>query len=45
WDLANHNGLPVASGIYIVHIEMPDLNETKVLKLAVIREQEYLLRY
>ncbi len=45
WDLANHNELPVASGIYIAHIEMPDLGENKILKLAIIREQEYLLRY
>ena len=29
WDLANESGLPVASGLYIAYIEMPDLGETK----------------
>lgn len=42
WDLKNQNGLPVASGIYIVHINMPDLGTTKVLKLIVVQEQQFL---
>lgn len=42
WDLRNHNELPVASGIYIIHIEMPDLDKTKILKAAVVREAEFL---
>lgn len=42
WDLRNHNELPVASGIYIIHIEMPDLDQTKILKAAVVREAEFL---
>jgi len=42
WDLRNHNELPVASGIYIVHIEMPDLGKVKILKLAVVREAEFI---
>jgi hypothetical protein len=25
WDLQNDNGLPAASGLYYIHIEMPDL--------------------
>ncbi|MCW8816589.1 MAG: hypothetical protein OQK52_01795 [Ignavibacteriaceae bacterium] len=29
WDLANQNGLPVASGLYIAYIDMPDLGSTK----------------
>ena len=45
WDLKNHNNLPVASGIYIIHIEMPDLGATKILKLAVVREQEFIEVY
>jgi hypothetical protein len=40
WDLANGNNYPVASGIYLAHIDMPDLGKTKVLKIAIIQEQE-----
>jgi len=42
WDLANEKNFPVASGIYICHIDMPDIGVTKILKLAVITEQEVL---
>ncbi|MBI1937133.1 MAG: hypothetical protein HYS25_03325 [Ignavibacteriales bacterium] len=45
WDLLNHAGLPVASGIYIAHIDMPDLGKTKILKLAIIQEQQVLDRF
>ncbi|NQT25522.1 T9SS type A sorting domain-containing protein [candidate division KSB1 bacterium] len=45
WDLRNHNGLPVASGIYIIHIDMPDLGKVKILKLAVVREAEFIEIY
>ena len=42
WDLLNHSGIPVASGMYIAHVDMPELGMTKVLKLAIIQEQEIL---
>ena len=42
WDLNNQSNFPVASGMYIAHIDMPDLGATKVLKFAVIQEQEVL---
>lgn len=45
WDLKNNDNYPVASGIYIVHVDMPDLGVTKVLKLAVIQEQQILKVY
>jgi len=45
WDLANDSGLPVASGLYIAYIEMPELGETKILKLAIIQEQQILDRF
>jgi hypothetical protein len=46
WDLANQAGLPVGSGLYIVHILMPDLGGvTKILKVAVIQEQQILDRF
>jgi hypothetical protein len=40
WDLRNRDNFPVASGMYIVHVDMPSIGATKVLKLAVIQEQE-----
>jgi hypothetical protein len=45
WDLQNDNNYPVASGIYVVYIEMPDLGTTKILKLAIIQEQQILKVY
>jgi hypothetical protein len=45
WDLANESGLPVASGLYIAHIDMPDLGKSKILKVAVVQEQQILDRF
>jgi len=45
WNLLNLSGLSVASGIYIAHIDMPDENLVKVLKLVIIMEAEYLEVY
>ena len=45
WNLQNDNNYPVASGIYIVYIDMPGLGTTKILKLAVIQEQQMLKVY
>jgi hypothetical protein len=45
WDLNNQYGFPVASGLYLAYIDMPDLGKTKVLKVAVIQEQEVLQVY
>ena len=45
WDLNNHNGLPVASGIYLVHVELPDLGENRTLKVVIVQEQQFLESY
>ncbi len=45
WDLSNDNNYPVASGIYVAYIDMPNLGTTKVLKLAIIQEQQMLKVY
>lgn len=45
WNLTNENNLPVASGIYIVHIDMPDIGKTKILKLGVVQEEQILRVY
>jgi len=42
WDLTNEAGLPVASGIYIAYIDMPDIGETKVLKVFIVQSAEIL---
>ena len=44
WDLRNDAGLKVASGMYITHIEVPDVGE-KVLKFAIIQREERIDRY
>ncbi|MDZ7264755.1 MAG: hypothetical protein ONB16_09240 [candidate division KSB1 bacterium] len=41
WDLRNENNLPVASGFYIAHIEVPGVGE-KILKLAIVFRQQRL---
>jgi hypothetical protein len=40
WNLVNNDRFPVASGMYIVYIDMPDIGTTKTLKVAIIQEQE-----
>jgi hypothetical protein len=36
WDLMNTRGRVVATGVYIVHIDMPEVGLVKTLKLGVI---------
>ncbi len=43
WNLLNRERLPVASGVYLAHIDMPGVGE-KILKIAVIMEAQYLDR-
>jgi hypothetical protein len=46
WNLRNESDLPVASGMYVVHIQMPEpINKEKVLKLFVIQGAEILKTY
>ncbi|MBN1153893.1 hypothetical protein JXB12_03125 [candidate division KSB1 bacterium] len=44
WNLRNSSDVPVASGMYIAHIEVPGVGE-KTLKLAVINRDERLLYF
>ncbi len=44
WDLKNSYGLPVASGIYVYHVEAPGLGK-KVGKIAVFTPRERLDAY
>jgi hypothetical protein len=45
WNLTNEADLPVGSGLYLAYIEMPGLGMTKILKLAIVQEQQILDRY
>ena len=37
WDLRNHKNVPVASGLYIIHIEAPGIGEKVVKWFGVMR--------
>jgi len=45
WDLLNESNLPVASGLYVAHVDMPDLGKTKVLKVMIIQSKQILEYY
>ncbi|TLY27541.1 MAG: T9SS type A sorting domain-containing protein [Ignavibacteria bacterium] len=46
WNLRNETNLPVASGIYVVFIQLQSpINETKTLKLALVQEEQILRIY
>ncbi len=32
WDIKNSRGIPVASGVYLIHIDAPDLGAERVIK-------------
>ena len=38
WNLTNGRNFYIPSGIFIAYIEMPELNKSKILKIAVIIE-------
>jgi hypothetical protein len=46
WDLNNHDGLPVAGGVYLAHIEMGDGRGhdlgAATLKLLIVPEKQFL---
>ncbi len=41
WDVTNQQDIPIASGVYIIHVEVPDVGE-KILKwFATMRKQDF----
>ena len=44
WNLTTDHNLPVASGLYLIHIEVPDVGET-TLKFAVVKKRIQLNVY
>ncbi len=39
WNLRTEENLQIATGMYLCYVEMPDIGETKVLKLAIIQPE------
>jgi hypothetical protein len=37
WDLKNSTGIPVASGLYLIHVEVPDVGERTIKFFGVLR--------
>lgn len=38
WLLINHKGIPVASGVYLIHIEVPDIGEVVLKSFITMRQ-------
>ncbi len=45
WDLRNTSGFPVGSGMYIAYIDMPEVGKTKILKIGIVQEQQFIDRW
>jgi hypothetical protein len=41
WNLRNEMNQPVASGIYVCYVEMPEIGHTKILKLAIVQAKVF----
>jgi len=37
WDLNNHKGIPVSSGVYLIHVDVPDVGQVVVKLFAGMR--------
>ena len=38
WDLRNSKGIPIASGVYLIHVSAPDLGERTIKWFGVNRK-------
>lgn len=38
WDLNNHKGIPVASGLYLIHIDAPGIGEKVIKWFGAVRQ-------
>jgi hypothetical protein len=43
WNLLNIDNLPVATGVYIAHLDMPGVGE-KIMKIAIVAEKQIIDR-
>lgn len=39
WNLRNQSGIPISSGVYIIHVSAPDLGEERTLKFFAINRK------
>ncbi len=37
WDLRNEAGIPISSGLYLIHVQVPNVGETIVKFMAIMR--------
>jgi len=37
WDLKNHAGIPVAAGVYLIHVDVPDVGEVVIKWFGIAR--------
>ncbi len=37
WDLKNHVGIPIAGGVYLIHVKVPDIGETVIRWFGAMR--------
>ena len=37
WDLKNTSGIPIASGLYLIHVEVPNVGERTIKFFGVLR--------
>lgn len=38
WDLTNHKGIPVASGVYLIHVDVPEVGEVILKFFGGVRQ-------
>jgi hypothetical protein len=38
WDMLNNKGIPIASGVYLIHVEAPGFGETVVKFFGGVRQ-------
>lgn len=41
WRLVNHKEIPVASGIYLIHVEVPGIGETIIKSFVSMRQADF----
>ena len=37
WDLHNHNGIPIAGGMYLIHVNVPNVGERVIKWFGTMR--------
>ena len=37
WDLHNHNGIPIAGGVYLIHVKVPEIGERVIKWFGTMR--------